>query len=173
MTRSPTTPEYSGSHAHRTLRPTRVPTASDVSRFLRQLRSPHRVSALRAAGDGAFVSWTLKRRGVRPLLRVAGSSSTISDAARAREVAVAVDAGLGMIPIAPTCLRRSLTLLRELDRLGLEATLVIGVRNGSRKFSAHAWVQVRDVVVNDDPAVIDTYEVLAEGDLGVVLSSLT
>jgi hypothetical protein len=50
-----------------------------------------------------------------------------------------------------------MTLLRELHRLGLGATLHLGVRPGGRAVQAHAWVQIGDDVVNDDPAVVATY----------------
>ena len=60
----------------------------------------------------------------------------------ATEVAAAVDAGLGLLPMAPTCLRRSMTLLRELARLDLAAALHVGVRHQQARIEAHAWVQV-------------------------------
>jgi hypothetical protein len=37
---------------------------------------------------------------------------------------------------------------------------------------AHAWVQVGEVVVNDDPAVTNTYSELASGELETFLSIL-
>jgi hypothetical protein len=35
--------------------------------------------------------------------------------------------------------------------------LHIGVRPGGPAFEAHAWVQVGEDVLNDDPAVTETY----------------
>lgn len=47
-----------------------------------------------------------------------------------------------------------MTLLREPQRLGLAATFHIGVRKDVDDLAAHAWVQVGDVVVNDDAEVV-------------------
>ncbi len=144
----------------------RLPGGKEVARFLAQLRYPTRVSAVRAAVDGVVVASTLTKRGVRPLLGTVGTSpTTIPDPHRSKQVADAVDAGLGLIPVAPTCLRRSVTLIRELNRLGLAATMHVGVRNVGERAEAHAWVQAGDVVVNDDPSVTTAYAELAAGDL--------
>jgi hypothetical protein len=99
---------------------------------------------------------TLERRGLKPLL--AGLSPMAErDPADARRIVGAVDAGLGLLPVVPNCLRRSVTLLRELHRCRMGATLHIGVRNGKSGVEAHAWVEVADEVVNDDPDIIRTY----------------
>ena len=87
-------------------------------------------------------------------------------------MATALDAGLGLIPIAPTCLRRSMTLMRELSRLRLLATIHFGVRTVDGKVEAHAWVQVGDEVVNDDVSLTNTYAELAAGELGTLLPLL-
>lgn len=142
-----------------------LPVASDLLGFLRQLHSPTRVSTLRAVVDGVFVAITLRKHGVRPLLTSPRSGTAALDPGRSMSVAAAVDAGLGLIPVAPTCLRRSVTLIRELNRLHLGSTLHIGVRKVSDNIEAHAWVQVSDVVVNDDPEVTETYVELAAGDV--------
>ena len=156
----------------RRLRLARVPKLREISNFLGHMRYRTRLSALRAVIDGPFVAWTLKKRGVRPLLNTTASGSARVDPLQAREVAVALDAGLALIPIAPTCLRRSMTLARELKRLDLAGTLHIGVRTLSDRVEAHAWIQVGDVVVNDDPALTDTYAQLAAGELDTLLPLL-
>ena len=139
---------------------------------MNQLLSPTRASAVRAVIDGVIVAVTLKKRGVRPLLPGPGAGPAALDPDRTVQIAAAVDAGLALIPVAPTCLRRTLTLIRELKRLGLEATIHIGVRRVGGRVEAHAWVQARDLVVNDDSAVIQTYEELAAGDLERLLPLL-
>ncbi|MGY1739563.1 MULTISPECIES: lasso peptide biosynthesis B2 protein [unclassified Blastococcus] len=128
------------------------------------LQSRERVSALRAVVDGALVAAVLERQGVRPLLRDR-SDLPQADPGDARRVAAAVDAGLAVLPVAPTCLRRSLTLLRELHRTGRGAVLHIGVRPGAGGIEAHAWVQVAGEVVNDDPALVGTYSELGAGEV--------
>ena len=110
-----------------------------------------------------FVFLTLHRRGLRPLLAERPELPP-ADPAVARRTAEAVDAGLGLLPVAPTCLRRSVTLLRELNRRGMNATLHIGVRSTAGQIEAHAWVQTGDEIVNDSPAVVDTYARIAVGD---------
>jgi hypothetical protein len=121
------------------------------------------MSALRALFDGLLVVAVLERRGVRPLV---GSVSVHppGDVVQASDISRAVDAGLAMLPIAFTCLRRSAVLLRELSRCGLGADLHIGVRQGPGGIEAHAWIQVADVVLNDDPQLIRTYVPLTLGD---------
>lgn len=51
------------------------------------------------------------------------------------------------VPIAPRCLLDSLAMVRFLAGRGLYANAVFGVT--SAPFAAHAWVQVRDLVLND------------------------
>lgn len=142
-----------------------LPRTKDALRFLAQLRCPTRVSAVRAVVDGLNVALTLKRRGARPLLATAGARPARHDLQRSKEVSAAVDAGLALLPVAPTCLRRSVTLIRELDRLGLAGALHVGVRHVGEQAEAHAWVQVGDVVVNDDAKVAETYVQVASGEL--------
>jgi hypothetical protein len=62
--------------------------------------------------------------------------------------------------------------MRELNRKDLTATVHFGVRTSRSKVEAHAWVQVGEVVVNDDPAVTNTYSELASGELETFLSIL-
>ena len=150
-----------------------LPRRGDASRFLAELRHPARISAARAVVDGLFVTTTLKRRGVRSLLPAAGAASPCLDPDRSVQVSSAVDAGLGLLPFAPTCLRRSVTLLRELNRLELAATMHIGVRTVAEAIEAHAWVQAGEVVVNDDPEATKTYVELAAGDLERILPLLS
>jgi hypothetical protein len=142
-----------------------LPGPAERARFRRQLRSPTWRSAVRALVDGAFVVVTLETRGARPLFASPAPLGARADAAEAVQVATAVDAALGILPVSPSCLRRSITLLRELHRLRLAATLHIGVRKVGDRFEAHAWVQTGDVVINDDPHVTGGYVELASGDV--------
>lgn len=131
---------------------------------LRALSGPQRGAVVRGAADGALVVLMMRRRGVGPLLP-APRPDVREDVEAAREVAAAVDAGLGLLPVHATCLRRSVTLLRELRRRGLAATLQVGVRSGAGGVQAHAWVQVGDVVINDDPTATRSFTTIAAGDL--------
>ena len=51
-----------------------------------------------------------------------------------------VDATAAFYPLNPTCLKKSLILLRILGRRGVRAELRLGVRKAQEQFSAHAWV---------------------------------
>lgn len=157
--------------ALRLLRGRRPVRPGDVRRFGAALRSPARASAARALVDGLVVAVVLRRRGLRPLLPHRGPAGP-EDVVRTRAVAAAVDAGLGLLPLSPTCLRRSVTLLREMERVGLPGQLHLGVRREAGRVDAHAWVQVSGAVVNDDPAEVARYYELAAGDVERVLAGL-
>ncbi|MGY1740221.1 lasso peptide biosynthesis B2 protein [Blastococcus sp. SYSU D01050] len=143
----------------------------ELSRFFRALCGPLRLSAARAAIDGIRVRSTLMRKGLRPLVRNFTGHPPGSPE-KARRVAAAVDAGLGILPVGATCLRRSVTLLRELDRLKMSGTLHIGVRHGLHGIEAHAWVQSGSEVLNDDPAEIGTYAEISAGEAERILPEL-
>jgi hypothetical protein len=149
-----------------------LPTRNEARRFAEASRSSERGSAWRAVRDGMLVTVTLRQRGVRPLLPPQADGETRLDLERASRVSTAVDAGLGMLPVAATCLRRSLVLMRELRRLGLFSTLHVGVRQSEGRSEAHAWVEVSGVVINDDPHLTATYAELASGDLERLLPLL-
>lgn len=51
------------------------------------------------------------------------------------------------VPIEPTCLLDSLSLLQFLSRRGLSTNIVIGVT--PEPFAAHCWVQANDIVLNE------------------------
>jgi len=51
-----------------------------------------------------------------------------------------VEATAAFYPLNPTCLKKSLILLRILARRGIRAELRLGVRKIHEEFSAHAWV---------------------------------
>jgi hypothetical protein len=53
--------------------------------------------------------------------------------------------------VRASCLARSLTLGRLLNRRGAEARLRIGVRTGGEQLAAHAWVEWMDRVLDDHP----------------------
>jgi hypothetical protein len=51
------------------------------------------------------------------------------------------------VPIEPTCLLDSLSLLRFLSRRGIPAHVIFGV--APEPFAAHCWVQAGDMVLNE------------------------
>lgn len=150
----------------------RFPGMGDVRRYGRQLLGPQRRTAARALLDALFVSVTMKQRGLRPLLNEPRLGAT-TDTMLARRISGAVDACFGMLPLEPTCLRRSVTLKRELSRRGLTSTMHIGVRIVEEKIEAHAWVQVGSEVVNDELEVVVTYSEIAVGELDSLMPSFS
>lgn len=60
-------------------------------------------------------------------------------------------------PLKPNCLRSSLVLLRLLRSHRVDAALRIGVRRADDKIEAHAWVESRGVILNDQPSVVHSY----------------
>jgi hypothetical protein len=81
-----------------------------------------------------------RSRGARPL-----SVSARGDLA---VVVSSVARWLPYAPLPPKCLLRSFLLLRSLHRHGLDATWVFGVTTWP--FRAHCWLQVDDMVLDDD-----------------------
>ena len=141
----------------------KAPTRAAVRTFLSQLRGPYRGAACRGVIVGGWVILVLRQRGLRPMLRDRLELPE-GDPVYARRVGLAVEAGLGMLPVHVTCLRRSLTLQRELQRSRCRAVLSLGVRKVNGELNAHAWVEVAGEVVNDSPAIIATFLPLCVGD---------
>jgi hypothetical protein len=62
--------------------------------------------------------------------------------------------------------------MRELDRCDLAAAIHFGVRKSAESVEAHAWVQVGETVINDDPNLTSSYAEIASGDLGLLFQLL-
>lgn len=56
------------------------------------------------------------------------------------------------LPVHTTCLHRSVTLWWYCHRRGIACDLRLGVRPTGAAFQAHAWVEYRGAVINDDPS---------------------
>lgn len=59
------------------------------------------------------------------------------------------------VPIEPSCLLDSIALARFLARRGLHADVVFGVTGDP--FSAHCWLQIGTMVLNDSVGNVDSY----------------
>jgi len=80
----------------------------------------------------------------------AGSSGSARDViTEARRAAWLVDVAARPIPVASTCLTRSVTLWWLLRRRGVPAEIRLGVQHDTPEFAAHAWVEVDGKPVND------------------------
>ena len=83
--------------------------------------------------------------------------STADPLREARRTAELVNAAVRRGPYDATCLRRSLVLWWLLRRRGIDSRLRIGARTDGDNFSAHAWVEYQDDVLNDSPDVRTQY----------------
>ena len=104
-----------------------------------------------AAATGAVldVRQARRRKGVGAYLAVAGETGRLGrDQAGVEDAARRFWALSPWLPIEGECLVRSALLVSFLRRMGLAADWVFAVRLWP--FSAHCWVQVGDVCLNDD-----------------------
>jgi hypothetical protein len=85
----------------------------------------------------------------------AGSGTEALDDARASARLVRAAAARGLFHA--TCLPQSLVLWSLLRRKGEDAVVRVGVRKADDRVHAHAWVEYRGVVVNDEPDVHDQF----------------
>jgi hypothetical protein len=67
----------------------------------------------------------------------------------ASSVAMKLDLAARHLFFHTNCLERSLTLRWLLRRRGIVADLRIGVRKESETFEAHAWIELKGIVLND------------------------
>lgn len=74
-------------------------------------------------------------------------------------IATVVKIGSRYSRLWASCLRRSLVLWFLLAREGIKSDLKIGVRQNQGKMDAHAWVEVNQVVLNDQPNIAQQFSV--------------
>lgn len=96
-----------------------------------------------------------KRGRVKDYLALAGSTAGHRNPARVVEAARAFWRMSPWLPIDGECLVRSALLMRFLQLRGLGADWVFGVRLWP--FTAHCWVQVGDICLNDDVERLTSY----------------
>ncbi len=56
-------------------------------------------------------------------------------------------------PYQASCLWRSLALVRMMARAGIRGELVLAAKPVAQQLKAHAWVQLGDIVINDQPDI--------------------
>jgi hypothetical protein len=91
---------------------------------------------------------SVRRQGDRPAPRGAAS-------AELRRLCAVFDRTVIWLPVSGKCLVRSFLLLRFLQRAGLDADWVYGVRLWP--FAAHCWLQVGDTALDDRPERLASY----------------
>ena len=83
--------------------------------------------------------------------------------ARARAIEHWVDLAARRGLDSGTCLSRSLTLLKLLQKADISGCLRIGVRMTEQGLDAHAWVEVANEPVNERPDVSRRYATYRDG----------
>ena len=145
----------------------------------RVMRQPLRkLLALGPAGWGdlaraqialARSQWRLRREPIGRLAirEVVGPDEVRGDAARALELAVAVERVAEFGVLRPFCLVRAMALRDLLLAAGIEgASIRVGVRRREGQFEAHAWVRWGDMLLGDRPEFITQFTEV--DDLGVL-----
>ena len=91
--------------------------------------------------------------------RVLPSAPTVAHPERPVALARLVAMAARHTPLPNTCLHRSLALWWLLGREGFRSDLVVGARKDQGGLTAHAWVEHRAAVLNDDPGAVGGYVV--------------
>jgi len=105
------------------------------------------------------LSWWLKRRPLHEVLHMLDRRRTMLINANAHQKHLCVSAETAVasarifervrpyVPVTPKCLLDSLSLVHFLAKCGIQAKLVLAV--ACDPFSAHAWAQYEEIVLND------------------------
>lgn len=126
--------------------------------------SPSLGEAFRLGGALWDLAWRYRGRPFAEVLAFAGRAPPCSAERRAEIVRLAqlFQRAAVWLPMSRKCLVRSFVLLRFLQRSGLNAQWVIGVRTWP--FSAHCWLQLDDMALDDAWERLVAYEpILAVG----------
>lgn len=90
--------------------------------------------------------------------RVRHSSLSLSDQlAMANQISRMVNIAVHRSWYKADCLRRSFVLFSLLRRRGIACELIYGTHVNLESFSAHAWVELEGVVLNDQANVRETF----------------
>jgi hypothetical protein len=104
--------------------------------------------------------WQTRQILERSLLRTAARRAvTPRDMDQAMRIGSLAKVAGRNLPIPATCLRQSLLVWWLLRRRGFPASLLIGV-NTDEGFTAHAWVELEEIPVNDIKSHTQRFRVL-------------
>lgn len=133
-------------------------TRPRISPFGRLLATPpSEISDLLVAQAHLLAAWwTVRRRpkgGLLHLVNARPMGVQASKEARLARLAVAVDRVARFGLFRPTCLVRAVALERLIRRAKAGAAVVrVGVLRTSNDFLAHAWIELGDRVIGDEPS---------------------
>lgn len=109
-----------------------------------------------AVGDAA---WRYHRKPLREIVDFVSNHAgdpSATDAGEVIRLAGLYRRAVAWLPLPRKCLIRSFVLLRFLQRSGVDAQWVFGVRTWP--FSAHCWLQLGDHALDDDAERLVRYE---------------
>lgn len=111
------------------------------------------------AGALFDAAWRYHRRPLAEIVTFAsmrGNERSLADGREVVRLAALYRRVVAWLPLPRKCLIRSFVLLRFLQRSGLDAHWVFGVRTWP--FSAHCWLQFGDLALDDDAERLVRYE---------------
>jgi len=111
---------------------------------------------------GRLVSFQSLVRQAQAVKAPDGYTPTAGELRQALLYARWIDAAARRPLINAQCLQRSLALHRWLQREGIIGVLRIGVWKGDDALHAHAWIELGNQVVNDQPAAVAPFTPLAQ-----------
>jgi Transglutaminase-like superfamily len=107
----------------------------------------------------AYLDFTMQFRGFRALHRLVREARLRTPhSCTSGHVCHAVDLACVFYFKPVLCLQRSAATTMLLRRHGWHAEMVIGTQ--MIPFRSHAWVELKGVIVNDRPYLLDSYKVL-------------
>lgn len=117
------------------------------------------LDAWRLAGAVWDAAWRYHRRPLAEIIAFASRQAralTLAETGEVIRVARVYRHAVAWLPLPRKCLIRSFVLLRFLQRSGLAADWVFGVRTWP--FSAHCWLQLGDMALDDHAERLLAYE---------------
>ncbi len=105
--------------------------------------------SLKMRGFGATQEFLLRSFPIAPQTSQQDSIHVVDDRKRTELTSRMVNAAVGHVWCASTCLEKSLALWWLLGRQGIASQLRIGARKQGGKFEAHAWLERDGVAINE------------------------
>jgi len=105
--------------------------------------------SLKMRGFGATQKFLLRSLPIVPQTSQQDSIHVVDDRKRAELTSRMVNAAIGHVWRASTCLEKSLALWWLLGRQGIACEVRIGARKQGGKFEAHAWLERDGVAINE------------------------
>jgi len=105
--------------------------------------------SLKMRGFGATQEFLLRSFPIAPQTSQQDSIHVVDDRKRAELTSRMVNAAIGHVWRASTCLEKSLALWWLLGRQGIACEVRIGARKQGGKFEAHAWLERDGVAINE------------------------